>query len=165
MLCRSLFVLFYFSVVHCVVCSSLIYGLWLHVWYLQTFLSNHYMLKDNGNLQIRGDIIKQNTNVYGLMFLFIPDTTTSKGMFYILTASFINQSGGLRLERYICLYTEWDRYCLDWFCLFIYLWVLTFPLQQTTNDHSWQIDIHWEILNVICLCIYVCNYPGKMACH
>jgi len=29
------------------------------------------MLKDNGNLQIRGDIIKQNTNVYGLMFLVV----------------------------------------------------------------------------------------------
>ena len=54
-------------------------------------------------------IISKLGREYTLQFCvtFIPDTTTSKGMFYILTASFINQSGGgLRLERYICLYTE-----------------------------------------------------------
>ena len=35
MFCRSLFVIFLFS--HCIICT-LIYGLWLPLWYLQTFL-------------------------------------------------------------------------------------------------------------------------------
>ena len=39
MFCRSLFVLLYFSFGHCVVCSSSIYGFWLLLWYLQTFLT------------------------------------------------------------------------------------------------------------------------------
>jgi len=34
MFCRSLFYLFG----HCIVCSSSIYGFWLPIWYLQTFL-------------------------------------------------------------------------------------------------------------------------------
>ena len=37
MFCRSLFVLLSFD--HCVVCSSSVYGFWLHLWYLQTLLS------------------------------------------------------------------------------------------------------------------------------
>ena len=36
MFCRSLFV--FFSFVHCVVCSSSIYGFWLSLWYLQALL-------------------------------------------------------------------------------------------------------------------------------
>jgi hypothetical protein len=38
MFCRSLFVLCTFSFGHCVVCSSLIYGFLLPLWYLQTLL-------------------------------------------------------------------------------------------------------------------------------
>jgi hypothetical protein len=38
MFCRSLFVLSYFSFGHCVVCSSLIYGFLLPLWYLQALL-------------------------------------------------------------------------------------------------------------------------------
>ena len=32
-----------FSFGHCVVCSSLIYGFWLPLWYLQTFLTKTYV--------------------------------------------------------------------------------------------------------------------------
>jgi hypothetical protein len=38
MFCRSLFVIFTFSFGHCVVCPSLIYGIWVPLWYLLTFL-------------------------------------------------------------------------------------------------------------------------------
>jgi hypothetical protein len=38
MFCRSLFVMLSFSLCHCVVCSSSIYGFWLPLWYLQTLL-------------------------------------------------------------------------------------------------------------------------------
>jgi hypothetical protein len=39
MLCRSLYVICTFSVGHCVVCSSAIYGLWLPLWYRQVLLA------------------------------------------------------------------------------------------------------------------------------
>jgi hypothetical protein len=38
MFCRSLFVFCTSSFDHCVVCSSSMYGFWLLLWYLQTFL-------------------------------------------------------------------------------------------------------------------------------
>ena len=38
MFCRCCFVLLYFFVCPCVVCSSSIYGFWLPLWYLQTLL-------------------------------------------------------------------------------------------------------------------------------
>jgi len=34
-----------FSFGHCVVCSSSIYGFWLHLWYLQTLLSCGFLCK------------------------------------------------------------------------------------------------------------------------
>ena len=36
----ELFVLCTFSFDHCIVCSSSIYGFWLHLWYLQTLLKS-----------------------------------------------------------------------------------------------------------------------------
>ena len=41
-----------FSFVHCVVCSSSIYGFWLPLWYLQTLLNIHllYLLDNNNKL-------------------------------------------------------------------------------------------------------------------
>jgi hypothetical protein len=48
MFCRSLFVFCTFSFDHCVVCSSLIYGFWLPLWYTGTcFIQKIYALSSS----------------------------------------------------------------------------------------------------------------------